>query len=76
MTVDDLEAQTAALADEEAALRDRLRALESEIHSVLRRDAHANADAITEREKEIRRIVLRLVGIERERIEIQIADSL
>lgn len=76
MTAGDVDVQIATLATEEAALRTRLRALEDEIHSVLRRNSHANADRMTECEKEIRRIVLRLVAIERERIEVTIADSL
>ena len=76
MTVEDLETAASALAAEEASLRERLRALEDEIHSSLKRNPHANAAAIDEREREIRRIVLRLVAIERERTELEIAESL
>ena len=76
MTAGDLDVQIATLASEEASLRTRLREIEEEIHSVLRRDAHANAERMTEREKEVRRIVLRLVEIERERIEVTISESL
>jgi hypothetical protein len=76
MTAGDLDVQIATLASEESSLRTRLRALEDEIHSVLRRDSHANAERLAVHEKEIRRIVLRLVEIERERIEVTISESL
>jgi hypothetical protein len=76
MTAEDLDARTAGLVAEESALRERLRELEDEIHSHLRRDQRGNAARIDEVEREIRRIVLRLVANERERIELAVAASL
>ena len=76
MTAEDLDTQTAALGAEETDLRERLRSLEDELHSGLRRDAHGNAKAIDAAEREIRKIVLRLVAIERERIELTVAAAL
>ena len=76
MTAGDVDVQIAILASEAASLRTRLRDIEDEIHSVLRRDAHGNVERITECEKEVRRIVLRLVELERERIEVTLTESL
>ena len=76
MSEPDLVAQAAALAAEETALRERLRSLEDDLHSLLRRGAHASADRADSIEREIRKIVLRLVEIEREQIELRIAASL
>lgn len=69
MSVDDLAA-------EEAALRERLRSLENDVHTRLRADERANEHAIEVAEREIRKIVLRLVAVERERIERSVAESL
>ena len=76
MTAGDVDVQLATLASEEESLRTSLRAIEDEVHTVLRRDTHANADRLAAREREIRRIVLRLVELERERIELAISESL
>jgi hypothetical protein len=76
MTPEDQGAQMAALAAEETALRDRLRALEDELHTTLRRDPHGNAARIDAAERELRKIVLRLVEIEREQIELRLSASL
>lgn len=76
MTAHDLDIQADALTAEETELRERLRAIEDTVHSRLRRDERANAHAIAAAEKEIRTIVLRLVALERERIELRVAASL
>jgi hypothetical protein len=76
MTAQDLDSREAALSAERDALLGRIRALEDDVHTVLMRDPHANADRIGSVEREIRKIVLRLVEIEREQIEVRIAASL
>jgi len=76
MTEPDLEAQAAALAAEETTLRERLRSLEDDLQSLLHGAAHASVDHADSTEREIRKIVLRLVAIEREQIELKIAASL
>ena len=76
MSETDLEAQVAALTGEEATLRDGLRSLEDDLQTQLRRGAHASGKDVDTIEREIRRIVLRLVEIEREKIELNVASSL
>jgi hypothetical protein len=62
--------------DEQARLRAELRELEDRIQSRLRNGAHARISEIEADEKVVRAIVLRLVAIEREMIEREIADAL
>lgn len=76
MTEDDLGTDEARLTAERASLIERLRSLEDDVHSHQSRDKSAHADRIDSMEKEIRKIVLRLVEIEREEIELRIAASL
>ena len=76
MSETDLEAQVAALAAEQTTLRDRLRSLEDDLQAQLRRGDHASSGDVDKVEREIRKIVLRLVAIEREQIELNIAASL
>ena len=65
-----------SLADEQARLRSELRELQDRIQSRLRNGAHARISEIESDEKVVRTIVLRLVAIEREMIEREIADAL
>ena len=76
MTEPDVEAMTAALAAEETALRERLRSLENDLQAQLHGRAATRADLVDSAEREIRKVVLRLVAIERERIEANIAATL
>ncbi len=75
MTDGDIDAQRSALDAEESELRTRLRALEELVHSRLLPDRRSNATAIDRAEREIRSVVLRLVEMERDRIELNIAAS-
>lgn len=76
MTSEDLDAQDAALTEEESRLRSELGSLHDELFGGLRRDLHHHADAIAVIEKRIRAIVLRLSQIERDRIELNIARAI
>jgi hypothetical protein len=76
MPADDPDAGEADLAAEAAGLRARLRDIEDQIHSTLRRNTHDNIDAIENLEIEVRRIVMRLSEIERETIEARLADRM
>jgi hypothetical protein len=75
MAEPDFEQLTAALAAEETSLRERLRSLEDDLQRLLRGGGHANAEHADSAEREIRKIVLRLVAIEREQTELRIAAS-
>ena len=76
MSADQIDVNEAGLAAEAAGLRARLRELEDQIHSTLRRNTHENIDAIQDLEREVRRIVVRLSEIERETIEARVADNM
>ncbi len=76
MTEDDLGTDEARLTAERASLIERLRALEDDVQAHRSTKPGAHADRIDSLEKEIRKIVLRLVEIEREEIELRIAASL
>jgi hypothetical protein len=75
MTTDNVDARATELADEESGLKERLRAIEDEIQTKLRHEGHAGA-RIDAAERDVRKIVLRLVEIEREQIELRVAASL
>ena len=76
MTAADLDAQSDALAHEEGELRVRLRALENELHATLHGGRPASPHSVDATERAIRIIVLRLVEIERERIDLRVASAL
>lgn len=76
MTSEDLDAQDAALTDEQERLRKELGSLHDDMLGGLRSDLHHHADAIDTVERRIRTIVLRLTQIDRDRIELNIARAL
>ena len=63
-----------SLQERRGMLLEELRELEERIHGGLRRDTHANIDAIEELEKRVTKIVLELTQIERAQIEYNISE--
>ena len=76
MTHEEFQKASTELSTEVAMLRERLHYFENLVHDRLNRDTHEHFGRINNAEKHIRDIVLRLVELEREQIELNIAKAL
>ncbi|HQR37957.1 MAG TPA: hypothetical protein PLF26_06095 [Blastocatellia bacterium] len=72
----DSDAADHALADEVTLLKTTLRSLVDELHGSAHLRATRDPARVDDVERELRRVVLRMVQIERDRIELRIARAL